>query len=396
MTDLKYGDRGYAFQIRVVSPLHIWSGRSLVENIDYVYANGAYWIIDLDRLLDLLDPGQDAYLLSRLDTGEALSRVLNINDLTDISARDPRAVYRIAGSEQPNSRQITDRLVREHIKDMRGRAYIPGSTIKGMIRTILAYQAWEQRGLRLNVDSLGKGARFAAEETEAAMFVPARVRRGNRPNFDIMRAIRVRDSQSTDAKLRVTQVRVLSESSPRGDIYLETLQPNTVFTLQVWLNDFLRRDERVRQEMGWDDAHLDLLKLKRLPAIASAMTELRIQEELARWSPTTETFQFYDRLRELHDARNRDTDFFIQLGWGGGWDKNTLNHRLRKDAAQFQRLVERFGVVHKHPTERQPPFVFHQNWRIPKSRRVVVRQNQDEEDLHAEPLGWVRVRLTAM
>ncbi|MGQ9666038.1 MAG: hypothetical protein ACUVWB_01880, partial [Anaerolineae bacterium] len=103
--------------------------------------------------------------------------------------------------------------------------------------------------------------------------------------------------------------------------------------------------------------------------------------EKHQMGPLVEVYQELER--QLKDLKG-GTDFFLRIGWAGGWENKTLgSDLLAKDLGKFREPRQRFG-------RGKPP---KGAWRLdrpfPASRRLLVNQ----QDKPVAPLGWVLVTL---
>lgn len=138
------------YELTTLSPVHVGTGTTLMH-FDAVYTEGIWSRIDLDRVLTR--PDVDARVLAR-DMGQSHFRWSNWLRDVKIPLAEARA-YALPCPQDPG-----EVGVREAIKDAHGRPYLPGSSIKGAIRTALlwyllrnnnAYQQFARQYLELCV-----------------------------------------------------------------------------------------------------------------------------------------------------------------------------------------------------------------------------------------------------
>ena len=115
------------YQLQTVTPVHIGSGETL-NHIDGCYANGRWYRIDLDKVLAHPSTDLNALTSEMAQRDFRWERHLQQHnaDLTELSA------YTLPCPQSPEEVEI-----REAIKSVGNRPYIPGSTLKGAIRTAL-------------------------------------------------------------------------------------------------------------------------------------------------------------------------------------------------------------------------------------------------------------------
>ncbi|HMN29139.1 MAG TPA: hypothetical protein PKE45_13385 [Caldilineaceae bacterium] len=97
----------------------------------------------------------------------------------------------------------------------------------------------------------------------------------------------------------------------------------------------------------------------------------------------------YDRVSNLYQQMGSGLkklpagQFFLQIGWGGGWAQKTIGYPLQQDDRAWEQLL---GDKRLSPARfrRRPGAPF------PKSRRLVTASRQV-----AAPLGWCLVEMKA-
>jgi len=175
------------YRVELLSPVHIGSGQRLGP-ADFAVLDGRLWRFDPERLTAAL--ARDPRALDRyIQEGAAALRFWSEAD------RRPLARYVRPWSGPP------PREIREHIADALGRPYLPGSSLKGAIRTALAFaalraaspaqrQAWLDAVARRAEEARKSGSR--AKESADDPLMQALM--GKEPHEDALRALRVFDS----------------------------------------------------------------------------------------------------------------------------------------------------------------------------------------------------------
>ncbi len=369
----------YNVKVTVLSPLHIGSGRDLLNEYDYAIYQGQTWRINEDTLLEAQNVDDPAVADRLAQTPPA--QLLRQPDDFRPDSRFFR--YVIKGTPRATG---TGAQVREQLKDVYDRPYLPGTTLKGALRTALGWLAWEKRGLRPDRTKLGRDRRFAAQQYEHELF-------GRDPNHDLLRALHVGDSAPVGAdRLMIVNARVLNRGGkPASPIELEALRPDTVFELTLKIDTVLFS--------SWAQAHGLKLPgaalLRELPGVVQAHTAQRLAREAEWFARIPGADKVANYCRQLRDTRLPPSAFFIQIGWGTGWEGKTFGSRLQADSNFMETIV-------RHPKEggyglargqRKPGDPF------PKSRRVLVQVQRGPDGRTIEtphsPLGWVLVELKA-
>jgi CRISPR-associated protein Csm5 len=370
----------FKLNIAVVTPLHIGSGRELLNEYDYAIYNKQTWRINDAALLELQDVDDPALL-------ESLAQTPPAQLLRDADFVEGSSIFRYTIRGVPRS-SAAGAQVRELLKDTFDRPYLPGSSLKGAFRTALAWYAWGQLGLDLDLDKLRPSPRFAAQEYERSMFVQADARRGREPNYDALRALQVSDSQAQDAScLMLMNASVLNQAGQFGDqipIELEAIRANTIFEAQLKLDLALFSEWARRHGLrlpGEDWLH-------ELPQICRTFSRQRIQEELAWLSGVAGAERLIAAYRQLAQAPLSGAQFLLQVGWGAGWDSKTYGSHLRANRRLFPEIVSRYHMA-RGRRQREDPF--------PKSRRAAVAFTQSPQGQRLQtplvPLGWLLVTM---
>lgn len=362
----------YTLKVSVLTPLHIGSGEDLLHEYDYAIHNGRTWRLNDAALLEAQDVDDPAL-------AETLARTPPARLLRPADFRPDSPFFRYVIQGTPRS-QAEGAQVREQLKDAFDRPYLPGSSLKGALRTALAWVAWGQMGLKPELGKLGRRREWAAQEYEHMIFGP-------NPNHDLLRALQVSDSQPVGVeRLMLVNARVLNRTGTLGSpIELEAIRPDTVFELTLKLDLALFDDWARRRELRLRGAEW----LRNLPAVIQAHTRQRIAQEIAWFRDVGNGVRlrdFYEK--QLGAARLGASQALLQLGWGTGWEGKTFGSHLQRDRAFLERVIRDYRLARGR---RQPGDPF------PKSRRVLVTVVQDSQgrrrETPASPLGWVLVEM---
>ncbi len=360
--------RSYRLTITTLAPLHIGSGeRPLQKGIDFVSYGRLIYMFDTARVIDYV-VGDDADLLARVTQTVNLASFLKEQDFRN----EPNlALYRLIGASNVSE-------VRPQIKDVFERPYLPGSSLKGAIRTALVETALLARGTPLDPRHLGDRDKYAAQELERDV-----AGRGERPsqapNYDLFRTLRITDSAPVErASLDLSNVRVWPAGPSRGiPIDVETVAPGTTFTTTLAIDDYLFSEHAARLRFGPRRALIE--------GLASACREhasARIAAERAFFERRTEAAAvaaFYADL-ERRLAASGDSGFLLQIGWGAGWRSKTVARVLERSGALA-------SVVRRYRLDRGRG----RGGIFPATRHLVFEQNRP-----VSPLGWVWVEMRLM
>jgi CRISPR-associated protein Csm5 len=241
--------------------------------------------------------------------------------------------------------------------------------------------------LQPDLNRLESSRFWAAQPVEREMF-------GRDPNHDLLRALQVGDSAPVGAdclRLQRANIYPTASNTYRGrskglDVDIETLAKGTIFECPIHVPVELLADRgtpfdvRRRQELSeWERRAAWLENLARAGKRNAAAL---LEDEFHFFEGRTDVPAVHRFYRDTINAFPQlgKNEFFVVLGWGGGWHAKTLNRYLKRDPATFDRLVSRYRL---NPTGTHKP-----GQPFPKSRHLLRVAEQP-----GPPLGWVKVTL---
>ncbi len=179
------------FEVEVVTPVHVGMAqeKNYVRGLDYVLESGEIWVIDTDRLFRLLDRNELQNLTLKLADGQARELETTLKSLI-------RANPSILLQKLPVQGEPTD--IRRMYRTGLGQYAIPGSSIKGAIRSILLAE----------LKKLPGSNRHSNAELDKLF--------GNITN-NLMRFIQVGDVNLPKEMIEVRRTKIFSADSDRKD-----------------------------------------------------------------------------------------------------------------------------------------------------------------------------------
>lgn len=335
----------YDVTITTLSPLHIGTGTDLLRDYDFRCDKGRTWMLNQEAILAAEyeeETGKGRINWQRLKT--PAGQLLSANELKPDS---PFVRYVLAGEPKGD-------VIREEIKDVFGRVYIPGSSLKGALRTVLMAYAVGQ-GFRLSEENLNNSREWAAQRWERDIFGPD-------PNHDLMRAFHVTDSEPLPASQTLVLIRaeVMGGIKPGAPINVEAIKPDVSFRTSLLVDDYLFSPAAASLDFQRRKVWLD-----RLVEEARAWATDLLQKEVAFVKSRPSLGQALNLYNQMLSSRLPANAFFLQLGWGAGWQAKTVGPWL---APLMQRSVRKRNF----------------NMPFPKSRRASARYG---------PFGWVLVEM---
>jgi hypothetical protein len=386
----------------------------LVRDLDFVEDGGRTYVIDLDRLTDLvaLSPAMlDELSAPWCDTRRLLER---------LRVRPDRIARAISPSPVGAAR------VFELYRDGRGAPTLPGSALKGALRTMvvwaLAFDFDEKTRDWVPSKEASSVLRAAlgrvpeandrspseddlADRLERALLLPPSVRkRGHRAaGHDLMRCLSVGDCALREADLELARARVLTATRegpawkaterdakprPRADdpqaasVGVEAMRTGASGDVVLHFDglfQLLRESPEEREKAVYDLARAELdfepwrIDVPYQIAIHSRNLGLAICHRERRFYEDRKLFdlaRYYTGLeQQIQKAAGTDS-IFTRVGWGGGWEAMTGG--LVSGAARDE--------ARRHFQLGRPGFDF------PKSRKIALDGAKP-----ASPFGWLRL-----
>ncbi len=322
--------------LRVISPIHIGSGDKLTR-IDYLYRNGKVRVIDYEK---------------------AWSENERIRKMIEAGRFDPRTAsnyykYEVDAFCKP------DRDILEHIKIL-GKPYIPGSSLKGAVRTALLWKYLRDKGSKVrSIEELKKVEREFFTSNKG----------------DLMRFFLVRDSEPVEIEnLGIYETVILTERNGQSleektlgggrtlKIYTESLKPNTKLEMGVGVNS-----KEFKELEDWKDKLLEFSRF-----VLSIDKEFFEKRNDGRFD---KILRFIDEIEGKLDSGK----VLFRIGFSTGWLWKTVGSLLTKDerleVAKKLRLSRKFGTD------------------FPKTRRVIVDYERSPKNSRSYKWlpGWLEI-----
>jgi CRISPR type III-A-associated RAMP protein Csm5 len=368
-------------RLTTLTPLHIGSGDVLLNNAEFIYfgaPDNCVSIIDPLKILGLLGGGAVAIdrwtqLINAVPTNVKGSKRQYLKD--DLLKRKQNLkpedveIRRIKAATMP-----TDNL-RLFIADAADRRYIPGSALKGAIRTAL-FAKYVNKNL-FDIKSIEK-PKFADTELAKDIF-------GADPNHNLMRLIRVGDAYFDDDNTTCESLSVyyLNQETPPGiSIPVECIPKDRVATFQL-SNPTPLLGQKNRRLL-----ELQLIKLQRfqqwdnitkLFKLINAHTLDLVTREIQRQSALIE---YTNELKAIqNEIKNNlsDTSCILRMGFASGYRSMTGDWTEMLPKKDYEKIVAKARIKRRDkPEDTSLPF--------PKTRQLTQSQ---------QPLGFVKLELVS-
>lgn len=417
-------------ELTVKSPVHIGTGDNLAGT-EYLIDGEQVKAIDIPRYLED-NPGEVETVISVMKDEKDMA------DLPDIDASYERYTLQSWVDSGP----IGDSPVQIAIKDATNTPYIPGSSLKGWLRTALAYRMLNQTK---NIDGTAAVADVMDEDD-----IIERFRVGdNDPKTDLMRCVTVRDAHPiSDPELALCEIKTRRYKSAEDSDpswmgfwnYAECLLPNweladgdkTKFDTEIRV-DLGLLEELVEFHDGAETARAvfgdDQTKDGILATIREALQRFQeavIDEERKLFSRepfgSSNMIEYFykDRMTKFYDDPSNDSVLFRVGAWTSHYSKTVTTtlpdeNRIRANMGENISHTECGEEITEVENEDGESVLFCENCeeevepcfeegdidRFPKTRRGIYREktnynegtssNDEMEAYH--PLGWIEASL---
>ena len=357
------------YTLTCLTPVHVGTG------VQYSMFDGAYqdrhWhVIDLDKVLAR---GVDANALARAMNSRTFSWSdwLGRQHMTPIA----EALYALPCPQDPE-----DTPVREAMKTVHQQPYLPGTSVKGALRTaVLCYL------LQPQLERAGRSREWLEQPVE-------RVVLGPNPNHDLMRSVHVSDTAPADLErlavgliwtytLRGDRLVEKREQNSEYKTFVEWLTPDTTLRLDIRLDEFLFTDAANR-DLRWRGDQTQAVQQLARTCNTHVHTIITAEQQFYATHGLDVLRDYYAELEVTLNALP-DRAFLLNIGWGGGWTVKTVGDLLHKALGDgsFRQLRQRYRLGIS-PRTRQLDL----NAPFPKTRRIAY-----ESGAARWALGWVKM-----
>ena len=370
----------YHCELKILSPLHIGSGKKLNRGLDFLLQGSKVLILNTEKLMkEAVQRGSKAL--------DSLTLAIEDNDLQGWLKTNGVSVHEVAKS----SYTVSDSHIREiaaHIYTGTGIPLIPGSSIKGAFRTVLLFLLDKDDGHNLVENTLKKllkchkiNPKFADSEIISKFL-------GKDPKFNNMRSLLVGDFHRASGymSLPLTYVYKLGNNKKLirkktynnnydMKIFPESLQTGSKARGQIAFDNFLT--ENAIDKNGFE-SFIRNFSLEWLLHALRLKTKKTIKYELNFFQQTShnntdinEVYWFYKYLsKEMVQLEENQAIF--QMAWGSGW--RGMTGPLLEEQDLTSQVRKKFKLAAEHTA-----FPF------PKSRKVAITSEG------ARPFGWIKI-----
>ena len=364
------------YQLKTITPVHIGTGETLTQ-IDGFYDNGRWHRIDIDAVLAAVPESE----LNRLTIAMGQR---NFQWGGYLPTNQSSARYALPCPEDPRETEI-----REMIKDIFNRPMIPGSSIKGAIRTALLWDLIGDDNKEAQND-LKEQLQRRSNRSWAGQPIE-RGALGKDPNHDLMRVVQVSDTAPVPIEALEMGVAWTVTLNRDGELvqkregnreyktFAEQICAEQTLDFSIKIDKSLFR-QCEKDELGYSDRQEQVL-CEELAEACNFVAKGLADAEAGFFDAyyLDEIVNFYDALlQRIEDLP--DGAFVLPIGWGTGYRAKTVTELLTSDDDDLMNLRKhyRLGESRSRRGDYHPKF--------PKTRRVLYDRQRPKS-----PLGWVQI-----
>ncbi len=343
-------------KIKTLSPVHIGSGIDLQSDIEYLIDGDRLAIIDEKKVLKVIGEVNIDKWVTIINNRENLFDYLKLrkNDikLSDIDKRQ----MEVYCSDLQNKKTL-----KEQLHNAQGNATIPGSSIKGAIRTAIISYLVEKETERVNniinkkrsfLNSKGRKWNLGSFQEVESEILNQLLSNSFKPdaNHNVFRFLQVTDAyfyyETYASNMQVLNLQRNGWNIKNGsDQLTELIGQDCKSEIRIKINQKLLEENINRKEIKTDISFLN--SIEKLFEIINIHTKFLLKKEIDFWKNENnypESVDYYiENLKKLFEESDKckKEEALLRIGSGSGWDNITgawakTNKDLFSDDEWFQ------------------------------------------------------------
>lgn len=373
---------------RFLSPVHIGSGQELQKGIDYDTKDNSVFFIDQDKLFNALIEKNELGLVENFFEACLTTNFFNLTNSLGLNPNDFVYMNRSYNGQMRES-------IKEFARDGNGNYYIPGSSIKGAIKSIYfekLLQGWTEKKLMNNIvpplPDPPKNARI--DRTKAASnLIKVFATHSPAANYDLFRALQFNDFYIEESKIGIIENIVLSLQKDNTLVvkedkksYAQAVYPGREILIDKLfkLDTLLFKAGKMQKTLKFEAGLLiedEFRKIVNEYAKKTIKSEIEFFNKYPNKNYKDQIIKFYEGL--LEKLENNKNIIIFRMSAGSGWKFMTGNITLKDDRANLHSSIKKTFNLGKKDCN-----IF------PKTRRLAICA-----DGAVYPLGWVEIDYSA-
>ncbi|HQM85961.1 MAG TPA: type III-A CRISPR-associated RAMP protein Csm5 [bacterium] len=342
----------YEITLETITPVHVGSGEEYINGLDFI----GDIFFDINRLMR--EASTDSKMMNNL------CNEIEKGNLRNFYNSNRELFSKISEKKSiPNS--ISGQNIKKHIKT-NGKIYLPGSSIKGAIRTaIAAHYAFgeNERNRQNSINYFNEEKKEKVNQKTADQNLMNSIF-GRDPKENLMRILSVTDSEILNSS-KIYEMRILGSSSMRDTkLFYEMIPDKTKIKCNLSIDEFLSFEEHRQKAQIPKKA----FSFENIVDMLNTDSGEQINQNVE--FNNDNIVEFYNNIGDIY-TKLASNEALFNLGAGIGWIGTTGN-------LIGEEMTESIRKNLKLAPHRL-------NFNFPKTRRVV--------DMNGEqiPPGWVKM-----
>ncbi len=389
--------RRYRVSVDVETAVHVWSSESYVADIDYTIRNNEFLLLDYTKVVKQLED-KGVSIAEAIASGEKLSSLITrygvkIEDAT----RDKLCVPDTIVAKLKNAKEVRINIKTNNIH------YIPGSELKGLIRTAILYYMVKNgfvdwKTISDQMDQIlweKKGLLMAGYPVEAILKKQVQYYRRGKPLLyiiDVLMYLAVTDPLELNPKPYVEDIVVIHRTNPSdivADIFVEALSKGSSYSYEVYFKEHVSSDA-ISESISKGEINTNLYN-NLIDSYKSLYREKTIFDALKTFSKDLINYEknvlsgigrrgysvdeIVNIMEKWLDDVENNRCYYLKIGFGCGHYSKTVYLALPSDLREklVMAMSKRLGRIWDHYTLRVLGSKYYSNDRI------------------VEPFGWVKI-----
>jgi CRISPR-associated protein Csm5 len=386
--------------VETLTPLHIGSGRTLLSDTEYLYFSETHTVsvIDEHKILSIIGSENIDQWVHIIEKGSGLLDYLKKRSSSKVilPSQTDKRLLNVNGKSNPTSGNSG---IREQLFSGNGQPILPGSSLKGAIRTAML-----NRAILKNPSNAKRINDFKEEKTRTnyrtgqkevqIQYKGVRLEKkyfGRDPNHDIFRMLRVGDTHFTETECILAET--LNETGTGQEIkhsvqqHIECIPASQSALCGIQIPQDLIKEVEKRPDVLSKMKGIE--SIKTLPLIfgqINAHSKNHIEQEIKKYELLDLPIQadsYVETLKDILESYQNlsENECILRVGFGtgylsmtGGWPidqwKNTPDIDYKNEMNDLATAVRR-----------NPKY---NGMALPKSRKIV---------LGGIPLGFIKLKL---
>ena len=371
-------------KIKTLTAVHIGNGNLLKKNMDYV----VYKDQDGDSRVGIINPRKVLSLIGVDHLNDWLLAIDRNDDIQKFVAR----YHKKAMIEDYQLRSLTNYAPEENLNTLKeclhngvGLPYIPGSSIKGAIRTAVLATVAKKVGKSLNTKMFDQKGKASAKGVESFLF-------GTNVNKDLFRFLQVGDAyfdKGCEVCYLMTNLNIRKDSSLRDDSKFQAIEAISLdyessFKIKIAQEQYQLAKSKGELSVAFPEGMESLTTLFEL--INEHSLNL-VKDEIAYWKSidkegAEEYVESMKTILEEIESCDIGKECVLRIGHASGWRFITgaWTEMFRTDDWK----INPENVFYKIVSNSRPKAQLYREYDFPKSRRL---------DIEGYLLGFVKLSI---